>query len=110
MAWDVITKQSGADCAAPNLRDYKGVRDAFTWEAVRAEMAMDGDLNIAYWALDRHVTEGRGDRLALRWLGKNGEKRDINYCELLALSCRFAKQKLQGKGGYRPYGSMQCPA
>src|SRR5208282_4098496 len=43
-----------------------------------------------YLALDRHVAEGDGDQLALRWLGKNGEKRDITYSELLALSCRFA--------------------
>jgi len=41
-------------------------------------------------ALDRHVVEGRGDKLALRWLGKNGETRDITYRELLELSCRFA--------------------
>ena len=28
--------------------------------------------------------------MALRWLGKNGERRDITYGELLALSNRFA--------------------
>ena len=58
---------------------------------------MPGGLNIAYHALDRHVAEGRGDKLALRWLGKNGEKRDITYRELLELSCRFANL-LRGLG------------
>ena len=90
MAWDVIRKQAGGGGAFPNLRDYHGVREAFTWGSVRAELAMPSGLNIAYHTLDRHVVEGRGDKLALRWLGKNGEKRDITYRELLELSCRFA--------------------
>jgi acetyl-CoA synthetase len=90
VAWDIIRKKMGGDRPPPNLRDYAAVRDAFTWRAVRAELAMDGDLNIAYWALDRHVVEGRGDKLALRWLGKNGERRDFTYGELLELSNRFA--------------------
>ena len=62
-----------------------------------SELRMPGGLNIAYHALDRHVVEGRGDKLALRWLGKNAEKRDITYRELLELSCRFANV-LRGLG------------
>ena len=92
VAWDVITKRVEREGPAPNLRDYAAVREAFTWKAVRAELKMPGGgLNIAYHALDRHVAEGRGEKLALRWLGKSGEKRDISYRELLELSCRFAK-------------------
>ena len=90
MAWDIIGKQTTGGSLLPNLRNYNAVREAFTWKAVRAALAMPGGLNIAYHALDRHVAEGYGNRLALRWLGKNGEKRDITYCELLVLSCRFA--------------------
>src|SRR6516165_4440696 len=90
VAWDVITKRVEREGPAPNLRDYAAVREAFTWKAVRAELKMPGGgLNIAYHALDRHVAEGRGEKLALRWLGKSGEKRDISYRELLELSCRF---------------------
>jgi acetyl-CoA synthetase len=73
------------------------VRPAFTWESVRAELATRGGLNIAYHALDRHLAEGRGEQLALRWLGKNGERREITYRELFWLSCRFANL-LQGLG------------
>jgi len=90
VTWDIITKQAGRDSPGPNLRDYAAVRAAFTWDAGRAELAMPNGLNIAYWALDRHVVEGRGDKLALRWLGKNDERRDLTYRELLALSNRFA--------------------
>src|SRR6516164_3745159 len=88
--WDVIRKQPRGKGLFPNLPDYDAVREAFTWGSVRAELAMPGGLNIAYHALDRHVVEGRGDKLALRWLGKIGEKRDITYRGLLQLSCRFA--------------------
>jgi acetyl-CoA synthetase len=90
VAWDIIKQQPEQDRPAPNLHDYGAVRAAFTWDTVRAEMAMPAGLNIAYHALDRHVMYGCGDKLALRWLGKNGEKRDYTYSELLALSNRFA--------------------
>ena len=91
MSWDLIRKHATAgEGLFPNLRDYDAVRDAFTWKSVRAELAMPDGLNIAHHALDRHVAEGRGDKLALRWLGKTGKTRDIGYCELLRLSCRFA--------------------
>ena len=90
MAWDIITKQPERARLLPNLRDYAAVRAAFSWDAVRAELAMPGGLNIAYHALDRHIAEGCGDKLALRWLGKNDERRDLTYRELLGLSNRFA--------------------
>jgi hypothetical protein len=73
VAWDIIRKQARGKGLFPNLRDYAAVREAFTWKSVRAELAMPGGLNIAYHALDRHIVEGRGDKLALRWLGKNGK-------------------------------------
>jgi acetyl-CoA synthetase len=97
VSWDVIRKQAGGKGLFPNLRDYDAVREAFTWKSVRTELAMPSGLNIAYHALDRHVVEGRGGKLALRWLGKNGKKRDITYRELFELSCRFANL-LRGLG------------
>ena len=90
MAWGIIKKQPDGNRPEPNIPDYAAVRAVFTWAVVRAELAMDGDLNIAYWALDRHVVEGRGDKVALRWLGKDGERRDYTYAELLELGNRFA--------------------
>jgi acetyl-CoA synthetase len=47
-------------------------------------------LNIAYEAVDRHVAHGRGDRVALRWLGKRGQLVDISYRELADRSGQFA--------------------
>ena len=44
----------------------------------------DGELNVAYNCLDRHVIAGHGDRIALHWEGEPGDSRDISYGELTA--------------------------
>ena len=44
----------------------------------------DGELNVAYNCLDRHVLAGHGDRIALHWEGEPGDSRDISYAELTA--------------------------
>jgi acetyl-CoA synthetase len=49
-----------------------------------------GKLNVAYNCLDRHVLAGRGERVAFRWRGEEGQERDITYVELLADVERFA--------------------
>ncbi len=49
-----------------------------------------GRLNVAYNCLDRHVLEGRGERVAFHWRGEEGQERDITYAELLAEVQRFA--------------------
>jgi acetyl-CoA synthetase len=43
-----------------------------------------GRLNVSYNCLDRHVLEGRGERVAFHWRGEEGQERDITYAELLA--------------------------
>ncbi len=42
----------------------------------------DGELNVAYNCLDRHVEAGNGDRVALYWEGELGDDRRITYAEL----------------------------
>ncbi|HEX8488199.1 MAG TPA: AMP-binding protein, partial [Propionibacteriaceae bacterium] len=44
----------------------------------------DGELNLSYNCLDRHVEAGHGDRVAFHWLGEEGETRTITYADLLA--------------------------
>ncbi|HEY7605400.1 MAG TPA: AMP-binding protein, partial [Actinomycetes bacterium] len=77
----------------PNLLDYEATSAAFTWEAARKEL--DGlpggrGLNIAHEAVDRHAAGERRDHLAIRWLGKRGETRDLTYGDLRRLTNRFA--------------------
>ncbi|MEV8220476.1 acetate--CoA ligase [Microbacterium sp. NPDC077391] len=42
----------------------------------------DGELNVAYNCLDRHVEAGHGDRVAVLWEGEPGDERRITYAEL----------------------------
>jgi len=51
---------------------------------------LDGALNIAHEALDRHVIAGHGEQVALRWFGKAGGQRDLTYGEMADLAARFA--------------------
>ena len=42
----------------------------------------DGELNVAYNCLDRHVLAGNGDRVALYFEGEPGDSRSYTYAEL----------------------------
>lgn len=77
---------------APNLDDYGSTRGSFSWAEARALLdgLPGGGLNIAYEAVDRHASGSDGERVAIRWLGKRGERRDLTYRELAAASARFA--------------------
>ncbi len=44
----------------------------------------DGELNVAYNCLDRHVLAGNGDRVAIHWEGEPGDSRTLTYAELTA--------------------------
>jgi acetyl-CoA synthetase len=44
----------------------------------------DGELNVSYNCLDRHVLAGNGDRVAIHWEGEPGDSRSITYAELTA--------------------------
>ena len=50
----------------------------------------DGRLNAAYNALDRHVRNGLGDRVALHFEGEPGDTRTVTYAELLQEVSRAA--------------------
>jgi len=47
-------------------------------------------LNIAYEAVDRHAAGSSAQRVALRWIGKDGEARDYSFGDLAAATNRFA--------------------
>jgi acetyl-CoA synthetase len=42
----------------------------------------DGEINVAYNCLDRHIDAGLGDRVALHFEGEPGDSRSITYFEL----------------------------
>jgi len=89
--------------AGANLRDYDEYIKTFSWAQARALLdgLPGGGLNIAYEAVDRHVKAGRGDKLALRWIGRDDSIRDFTYAALGAAINRFANVLTQrgiGKG------------
>ena len=96
MTWKPIAKPPAVASAwrvVPNLLDYAAARREFSWEA--AARALDGlpggrGLNIAYEAVDRHAAGPRRDRVAMRFLGKKGERRDLTYADLARQTSRFA--------------------
>ncbi|HZY04933.1 MAG TPA: acetate--CoA ligase [Anaeromyxobacteraceae bacterium] len=100
-----IIEKSGPWPVAPNLVDYPRAWAGFSWEAARA--TLDGlpggrGLNIAHEAVDRHAAGPRRDRVALRFLSKEGARREMSYGELCAETSRFANALRAlgvGKGG-----------
>ena len=80
------------DCVGASLQDYDGYAKQFTWAKARTLLdgLPDGGLNIAHEAVDRHVLAGRGDKLALRWIGRDDQIRDFSYAALRAQTNRFA--------------------
>ncbi len=80
------------DYQAANLTDYDAYASNFSWDQARAllEGLPDGGLNIAHEAVDRHVAAGKGEKIALRWIGRDGEVRDFSYAALAGATNRFA--------------------
>lgn len=53
------------------------------WKAPFAQWFIGGKLNASYNCLDRHVIEGRGDRVAFHFEGEPGDTRTITYAQML---------------------------
>jgi len=84
----------------PNLPDYIETCSRFSWSdawSLLGGLPGGNGCNIAHEAVDRHATGARAERTAIRWIGKNGERRDISYRELKAETDRFANA-LRGLG------------
>ena len=74
-----------ADRARELVHWHKPFTQTLDWsEAPVAKWFADGELNVAYNCLDRHVEAGNGDRVAIHWEGEPGDSRSITYAELTA--------------------------
>ena len=67
------------------------------WELPFAKWFVGGTLNVSENCLDRHVTNGIGDRVAYHWEGEPGDTRTITYSDLLEEVKKFANV-LKGLG------------
>jgi acetyl-CoA synthetase len=76
---------------ARNLHWHTPFTRTLDWsEAPVAKWFDDGQLNVAYNCLDRHVLAGNGDRIALLAEGEPGDQRSFTYAELTAEVKRMA--------------------
>jgi acetyl-CoA synthetase len=85
---------------APWLVDYDATVASFDWDEAWTALRSDGrsgrpdSVNIADLVVDRHVREGRGERVAFRFLGREpddvDETVDLTYDRLARRTNRFA--------------------
>jgi acetyl-CoA synthetase len=68
---------------AKNLKWDKPWSQTLQWEAPYAQWFVGGRLNASVNALDRHVEQGIGDRVAFYFEGEPGDSRTITYAQLL---------------------------
>ena len=68
---------------AGNLYWHKKWDQVLDWQSPFAKWFVGGKLNASYNAVDRHVLEGRGDRVAFLFEGEPGDSRQITYSQLL---------------------------
>jgi acetyl-CoA synthetase len=74
-----------ADQSRELLHWHSPFTQTLDWsEAPFAKWFADGELNIAYNCLDRHVEAGNGERVAIHWEGEPGDTRTITYAQLTA--------------------------
>ncbi|MFZ9143477.1 MAG: acetate--CoA ligase, partial [Candidatus Nanopelagicaceae bacterium] len=88
---------------ANNLYWHKKWDQVLDWQSPFAKWFVGGKLNASYNALDRHVLEGRGDRIAFLFEGEPGDSKQITYSQLLTevKKCANALTSLGIKSGDR---------
>ena len=66
------------------------------WDLPNAKWFSDGTLNASVNCVDRHVAEGRGDKVAYYWVADaDGESRTITYGELQKLVAKTANALIE---------------
>ena len=68
---------------AERLHWFKKWEQVLDWQPPFAKWFVGGKLNASYNALDRHVLEGRGDRVAFYFEGEPGDTRTLTYADML---------------------------
>jgi len=85
--WDERARQ------LPWIEPYDRVLD---WRPPAATWFGGGRINASAVCLDQHLAAGRGDKVALVWVGEpTGDRRTLTYRELHAEVCRFAAGLLE---------------
>ncbi|WP_406656128.1 acetate--CoA ligase [Methanolobus sp. ZRKC2] len=78
------------ECIAEELEWFKKWDKVLEWNHPYAKWFINARLNITCNCLDRHVFNGRKNKVALIWVGDNGEEQVITYRQLYREVMRFA--------------------
>ena len=70
------------EAQAEELKWDKHWNQALDWQPPYAKWFIGGTLNATVNCLDRHIEEGRGDRVAFHFEGEPGDTRTITYADL----------------------------
>ncbi|CAD2074997.1 acetate--CoA ligase [Phocicoccus pinnipedialis] len=75
----------------PNMKNYDETVKNFSWDDIEKNFSWSetGKVNIAYEAIDRHVDEGYGDKVALHYRDDNGT-RSFTFKEMKEFSNKAA--------------------
>ena len=92
MGPDVFSKPSIDSLQVkPNLVDYDSSYANFAWESLLSELDWlpGGSLNKAHECIDRHALSNP-DKVAMIWLGKNGEEETYTFSDMKRETDKFA--------------------
>ena len=86
-----IGKDVGALRVTPNLIDWAGMRESWSWDSVWDELDRPGGLvNKAYECVDRHANGARANKDAIIWQSADGAIERYTYAQLKAQSNKVA--------------------
>jgi len=89
--------------AAKELEWFKPWKKVLEWDSPWAKWYIGGKLNASYNCIDRHLTNGRGNKAAIIWEGEPGDERVLTYRDVWREVNKFANvlKKLGVKRGDR---------
>lgn len=107
--YDELLQKSGEnpewfwDELAGEFEWFQNYEKVLKWNPPHAKWFLDGKFNIVYNALDRHVKNGKKDKIAYIWEAEDGNTKKITYFELWKEVNKFANalRKLGVKKGDR---------
>ena len=75
-----------------NIHSYDTQVQGFNWSQLYDELAWlpEGGLNAAYECVDKHALGDNRDKIAMIWVGKNGEEEQYTYEDMMVQSNQVA--------------------
>ncbi|GIW10520.1 MAG: acetyl-coenzyme A synthetase [Dehalococcoidia bacterium] len=75
---------------AEELHWFERWQQVLKWEEPHAQWFLGGKINACYNCVDRHADGPNAEKVAFRWEGEPGDRRDLTYRQLKTEVSRFA--------------------